>query len=93
MSKVMSYYTEETSDTLLKKRPFLIVLSQQTKTDAPHSKIMDQKVSLMKLKIKKPEVTVAKQVNSALPERLISLEHQRWVYLVVLMTATWRKKF
>ena len=54
---------------------------------------MDQKVSLMKLKIKKSEVTVAKQVNSALSERLISLEHQRWVYLVVLLTATWREKF
>ena len=39
---IMSKYTEETSDKLLKKDLISIVLSQQTEMDAAHNKIMDQ---------------------------------------------------
>ena len=69
-------YTEETL--LLKKDLNSIVLSQQkTEMDAAISEIMDQ--------IRKfnenfgnlhSELTVAKQVNSGLSERLVSMERQ-----------------
>ena len=52
-----------------------MVLSQQAKTDAANSQIMDQIRQLNedfeKLQF---ELTVAKQVNSVLSERLVSME-------------------
>ena len=72
----MSKYTEETL--LLKKDLNSIVLSQQkTEMDAAISEIMDQ--------IRKfnenfgnlhSELTVAKQMNSVLSERFVSMERQ-----------------
>ena len=56
-----------------------MVLSQQAKTDAANSQIMDQIRQLNedfeKLQF---ELTVAKQVNSVLSERLVSMERQCW---------------
>ena len=75
----MSKYTEETLDKRLKKGLISIVLPQQAEMGAANSKIMDQ--------IPKPnenlekfqsEVTVVKQVNSVLSERLVSMERQCW---------------
>ena len=75
----MSKYTEETLDKLLKKDLISMVLSQQAKTDAANSQIMDQIRQLNedfeKLQF---ELTVAKQVNSVLSERLVSMERQCW---------------
>ena len=72
----MSKYTEETL--LLKKDLNSIVLSQQkTEMDAAISEIMDQirkfNENFGKLH---SELTVAKQVNSVLSERLVSMERQ-----------------
>ena len=73
----MSKYTEETLDKLLKKDLISMVLSQQAKMDAVNSQIMDQIRKLNedfeKLQF---ELTVAKQVNSVLSERLVSMERQ-----------------
>ena len=75
----MSKYTEETLDKLLKKDLISIVLSQQTEMDAANSEIMDQirkfNENFEKLQ---SELTVAKQVNSVLSERLVSMERQCW---------------
>ena len=75
----MSKYTEETLDKLLKKDLISMVLSQQAKMDAANSQIMDQIRKLNedfeKLQF---ELTVAKQVNSVLSERLVSMERQCW---------------
>ena len=75
----MSKYTEETLDRLLKKDLISMVLSQQAKMDAANSQIMDQIRKLNedfeKLQF---ELTVAKQVNSVLSERLVSMERQCW---------------
>ena len=75
----MSKYTEETLDKLLKKDLISIVLSQQTKMDAANSEIMYQirkfNGNFEKLQ---SELTVAKQVNSVLSERLASMERQCW---------------
>ena len=66
-------------DKLLKKDLISMVLSQQAKTDAANSQIMDQIRQLNedfeKLQF---ELTVAKQVNSVLSERLVSMERQCW---------------
>ena len=72
----MSKYTEETL--LLKKDLNSIVLSQQkTEMDAAISEIMDQirkfNENFGKLH---SELTVVKQVNSVLSERLVSMERQ-----------------
>ena len=75
----MSKYTEETLDKLLKKDLISMVLLQQAKMDAANSQIMDQIRKLNedfeKLQF---ELTVAKQVNSVLSERLASMERQCW---------------
>ena len=75
----MSKYTEATLDKLLKKDLISMVLSQQAKMDAVNSQIMDQIRKLNedfeKLQF---ELTVAKQVNSVLSERLVSMERQCW---------------
>ena len=75
----MSKYTEETLDKLLKKDLISMVLLQQAKMDAANSQIMDQIRKLNedfeKLQF---ELTVAKQVNSVLSERLASMEGQCW---------------
>ena len=66
-------------DKLLKKDLISMVLSQQAKMDAANSQIMDQIRKLNedfeKLQF---ELTVAKQVNSVLSERLVSMERQCW---------------
>ena len=66
-------------DKLLKKDLISMALSQQAKTDAANSQIMDQIRQLNedfeKLQF---ELTVAKQVNSVLSERLVSMERQCW---------------
>ena len=66
-------------DKLLKRDLISMVLSQQAKTDAANSQIMDQIRQLNedfeKLQF---ELTVAKQVNSVLSERLVSMERQCW---------------
>ena len=71
----MPKYTEETL--LLKKDLNSIVLSQQTEMDAAISEIMDQirkfNENFGKLH---SELTVVKQVNSVLSERLVSMERQ-----------------
>ena len=71
----MSKYTKETLDKLLKKDLISIVLSQETKMDAANSEIMDQirKFNENSEKLQS-ELTVAKQVNSVLSERLVSME-------------------
>ena len=75
----MSKYTEATLEKLLKKDLISMVLSQQAKMDAVNSQIMDQIRKLNedfeKLQF---ELTVAKQVNSVLSERLVSMERQCW---------------
>ena len=74
----MSKYTEETLDKLLKDLISMVLL-QQAKMDAANSQIMDQIRKLNedfeKLQF---ELTVAKQVNSVLSERLVSMERQCW---------------
>ena len=75
----MSEYTEETLGKLLKKNLISMVLSQQTEMDASNSQIMDQirkfNEDFEKLQSK---LTTAKQVNSVLSERLVSMERQCW---------------
>ena len=75
----MSKYTEENLDKLLKKDLISIVLSQQTKMDAANSEIMYQ-IRKFNENVEKlqSELTVAKQVNSVLSERLVSMERQCW---------------
>ena len=62
---------------LLKRDLISIVLSQQTKIDAANNEIMDQirkfNQNFEKLQ---SELTVAKQVNFALSEKLVSMERQ-----------------
>ena len=75
----MSKYTEETLDKLLKKDLISMVLSQQAKMDAANSQIMDQIRKLNEdFEKLQCELTVAKQVNSVLSERLVSMERQCW---------------
>ena len=67
----MSKYTEETLDKRLKKGLISIVLPQQAEMGAANSKIMDQiPKSNENLEKFQSEVTVVKQVNSVLSERL-----------------------
>ena len=75
----MSKYTEENLDKLLKKDLISIVLSQQTKMDAANSETMYQ-IRKFNENVEKlqSELTVAKQVNSVLSERLVSMERQCW---------------
>ena len=75
----MSKYTEETLDKRLKKGLISIVLPQQAEMGAANSKIMDQiPKSNENLEKFQSEVTVVKQVNSVLSERLVSMERQCW---------------
>ena len=68
----MSKYTDETLDKLLKKDLIPIVLSQQTEMDAVNSEIMDQiRTFNENFKKRQSELTVAKQANSVLTERLV----------------------
>ena len=68
---VMSKYTEETLDKLMKK--------DLTEMDAANSE-MDQ-IRKFNENFEKPqsELTVAKQVNSVVSKRLVSMERQCWV--------------
>ena len=66
-------------DKLLKKDLISIKLSQQAEMDAANSKDMDQickfNENFEKLR---SELTVAKQVDSVLCERIVSMERQCW---------------
>ena len=75
----MSKYTEETLDKLLKKDLISIALSQQNEMDASNSKIMDQIRKFNKNFEKlQSDLAVAKQVNSVLSERLVSMKRKCW---------------
>ena len=75
----MSKYIEETLDKLLKKGLISIVLPQLVEMGAANSKIMDQiRKSNENLEKFQSELTVVKQVNSVLSERLVSMERQCW---------------
>ena len=81
----MSKYTKETLDKLLRKDLILMVLSQQTEMDAANSEIMDQLCKFNEnFKKLQSELTVAKQVNSVLSERLISIGASLLVKCAVL---------
>ena len=71
-------YTEETLDKLLKKDLISIVLSQQTEMDAGNSEIMKIRKFNENFEKLQSKLTVVKQVNSLLSERLISMERQCW---------------
>ena len=64
-------------DKVLEKDLLLIVLPQQTKMDTANSKSIDQIRKFNEIFEKlQSELTVAKQVNSVLSEKLVSMQRQ-----------------
>ena len=64
-------------DKVLEKDLLLIVLPQQTEMDTANSKIIDQIRKFNEIFEKlQSELTVAKQVNSVLSEKLVSMQRQ-----------------